>query len=135
MLPNFSEERREALSGIEIPSVLGGASPLPELSPQFSDDWRYHFFVVVPLAPIKHYNRDAVVNMIRRCFLLGAGEYDRDAFPPVLESWDNPVSVCVKLSCTRKVFNEIQIAVKSIYTDFGGDSELVTCYQTSGERL
>lgn len=122
----------EALSAAGIPSTAGGASPLPAPVSGFSDDWNYNYFMVVPLMQIKPYNHEVVTRMIHRIILEELGDFNREAFPPVLESWINPMSMCVKIVCTRKVFERMARGIRGIYADFGGAPEMFLSYQTSG---
>lgn len=110
----------------------GGASPLPDPEFNFSDDWNYHYFVIVPMNQIKPYNQETVTRIIHRYILNELGDFDRDAFPPILESWMNPTSMCVKIVCTRKVFQKISQECRQIFIDFGGSPEMFLCYQASG---
>lgn len=132
MFPELSGKKEDALSGVENYSAAGGASPLPEPSLKFSDDWNYVFFIVVPLSPLKHYNHEPVNQMIHRRILKELGEFDGKAFPPVLESWANPMSLCIKLSCTREMFQRIIKDCREIFLDFGGSPEMFLYYQTNG---
>lgn len=130
-LPDFSVERKEALPGIEVPSVLGGVSPLPQPDFQFADNWNYQYFVVLPMNQIKHYNHEVVTRIVHRKILNALGSFDPQAFPPIVESWGNPVSVCIKMICTKQVFDGVRAEVLDIYTMFGGNPKMLTCYQTS----
>lgn len=122
----------EALSSVVYPTMEGGASPLPESDLSFSDDWNYQYFVIVPMSQIKPYNHEVVSRMIHRLILKELGDFDRDAFPPFLESWSNPMSMCIKIVCNRKVFQRISRECQQIFLGFGGSSEMLLCYQTSG---
>lgn len=113
----------------------GGASPLPQLSPQFADEWAYQFFMVLPMNALKPYNQDTVNRIVCRIILERVGEYDGSIFPPILESWQNPTSICYKITCTRKKFESIRAEAVSVYTDFGGSAETMMCYQTSEAML
>lgn len=130
MSPDFPEGRKEALSGIEIPSVLGGASPLPEPSALSSDDWLYHYFIVIPFTRIKPYNHEGVQRMISRVFLEKMGNLPPD-FPPTFEGWGTSISMCVRVHCTRELFEELRAELKGIYVTFGGALNMLKYYQAS----
>jgi hypothetical protein len=121
----------EALSSTAKSAVEGGASPLPEPSSNFFEDWVSQYFMVIPMNVIREYNHEPVSCMVHRAILIRMGEFDTQAFPPILESWSNPVSMSVKMKCSKKVFDSIREEVTSIYTDFGGRAELIHCYQAN----
>lgn len=121
----------EALSPISN-EFGGGASPLPDPDFIFSDDWSYQYFFIVPMGQIKPYNQEVVSRLIHRCLLNELGDFNRDIFPPLVESWMNPLSMCVKITCTKKVFQKISRECREIFVDFGGSPEMFLCYQASG---
>lgn len=122
----------EALSSTAKSAVEGGASPLPETSSaSFFEEWVFQYFMVIPMNVIRDYNHEPVSRMIHRAILIRMGEFDTQAFPPILESWSNPVSMSVKMKCSKKVFDSIRIEVTAIYTTFGGNAELIHCYQAN----
>lgn len=120
-----------ALSSAEKSSADGGASPLPQQVLPFVDSWNYQYFIVLPLNQIKPYNHEPVTRIVHHAILKALGDFDGQAFPPILESWGNPVSVCVKMTCTKQVFDGIRAEVLDIYTTFGGTPQMMLCYQTS----
>lgn len=121
----------DALSAAGSSSAVGGASPFPQ--PMFLgfDDIVNSYFVIMPLNTIKPYNHEPVTRMIHRVFLTELGDFDRQAYPPVLESWGNPFSVCVKVTCSKKTFDSIRKKIIDIYQIFGGSSEMMKCYLAS----
>lgn len=122
----------EALSAMGNPSMAGGASPLPDTSSSsFFEDWVSLYFMVIPMNVIPEYNHEPVSRMVHRAILTRLGDFDTQAFPPILESWNNLVSISIKMKCSKKVFDSIREEVTSIYTDFGGRTELIHCYQAS----
>lgn len=122
----------KALSATGNSPVAGGASPLPETSSSsFFEDWVSLYFMVIPMNVIREYNHEPVSRMVRRAILMRLGDFDTQAFPPILESWSNQVSMSVKMKCSKKIFESIREEVNSIYTDFGGRIELIHCYQAN----
>lgn len=104
MFPDFSAKRQEALSGIEIPSVLGGVSPghLDELS-------QTHF-IVIPTAPVKHYNRDGLGNLLGRYVTVEMVDG---------EIWTSPYSYVLRIRCDRPTFARMLSEFKKMCSDFG----------------
>lgn len=106
MVPDFSAERQEALSGIEIPSVLGGVSP------EHLNSLNQTHFVVVPLASVKHYNRDGLGNILGRYVLVEMVDG---------EGWVSPHSLIFRIRCDTSTFRKMLSEFKEICATFGAE--------------
>lgn len=106
MLPDFSAERRDALSGTEIPSVLGGVSP------EHLNGLVHTHFIVVPTTSVKYYNRDGLGNILGRYAAVEMADG---------EAWVSPSSFVFRITCDEPTFRTAILEFKKICAQFGAN--------------